>query len=153
MITLGQDSAISSARAYIQKTNTIQLSISCENAIPATEHIISNAFPSALFNWNEDMPSVAVRQEDWIDIAMPKSILTRYGFDDGSDYEKDVAAFKAWLADMAAAGTPVQVCYKLATPATIQLLHEEILALDGVNTLYGDGTLKSKAIGMIYFAD
>ena len=138
MIALGQDSAISSNRHFVQKSNTVQISVVCQNAIPATEYIISNAFPSARFNWNEDIASVAVMFENRIDIATPKSILTRYGFDDGSDYTKDVTAFKAWLADMTAAGTPVQVCYKLATPTTIQLTPVQIAALAGTNTLYTD---------------
>lgn len=138
MITPGQDSTISSNRPFVQKSNTVQISVACQNAIPATEYIISNVFPSALFNWNEDFVSVAVMSEDRIDIAMPKSTLTRYGFDDGSDYSKDVTAFKAWLTDMAAAGTPVQVCYKLATPVTIQLTPHEIYAISGSNNIWCD---------------
>lgn len=49
--------------------------------------------------------------------------------------------YNSWLAAQSAAGTPVQVCYKLSTPTTIQLTAHEIAALRGVNTLYGDGTL------------
>ena len=138
MITLGQDSSISTSRAYVQKTNTVQINVVCQNAIPHTEHIISSAFPSALYNWNEDVMAVAVMNEDRIDIAMPKTILSQYGFDDGSDYTKDITAFKAWLADMTAAGTPVQVCYKLATPIAITLDPEKVVALSGVNNLYSD---------------
>ena len=46
---------------------------------------------------------------------------------------------QAYLAALYAAGTPVQFAWKLATPITIQLDPTEILALPGVNTLYGDG--------------
>ena len=50
----------------------------------------------------------------------------------------EVAAFKAFLAQQYAAGTPVQVCYQLAKPITIQLTPTEVLALSGQNTLYSD---------------
>lgn len=46
--------------------------------------------------------------------------------------------FKAYLAAQKTAGTPVQVCYKLATPTTIQLTPQQVLGLKGVNTLYSD---------------
>ena len=49
--------------------------------------------------------------------------------------------FKAYLAAQKAAGTPVQIVYKLATPVEIQLEPHEINALQGVNTLYGDGEI------------
>lgn len=48
----------------------------------------------------------------------------------------DTDGFKSYLAAQKAAGTPVQVCYKLATPTTIQLTPQEILALKGSNTVY-----------------
>ena len=67
-------------------------------------------------------------------------------FDNGhlifsSPTHADADAFKSYLAAQHAAGTPVQVCYKLATPTTIQLTPQDILALQGVNTLYGDGSI------------
>lgn len=49
--------------------------------------------------------------------------------------------FKSYLSAQAAAGTPVQIAYKLATPTTIQLTPQEIRQLQGVNTLYGDGSI------------
>lgn len=49
--------------------------------------------------------------------------------------------YKAYLAAQYAAGTPVQIAYKLATPTTIQLTPQEIKQLQGVNTLYGDGSI------------
>lgn len=49
--------------------------------------------------------------------------------------------WKAYLAAQYAAGTPVQIAYKLATPTTIQLTSQEIKQLQGVNTLYGDGSI------------
>lgn len=48
----------------------------------------------------------------------------------------DVDSFRA---DIVANG--MTVVYELATPQTIQLTPQEIAALEGLNTLYGDGTL------------
>lgn len=52
-------------------------------------------------------------------------------------------AFKAFLAAQHAAGTPVQIAYKLATPIEIQLTPHIISAADPeqTNTLYGDGSI------------
>lgn len=47
-----------------------------------------------------------------------------------------VDEWKAWLSEH-----PVQIAYKLATPTTIQLTPQEIKQLQGVNTLYGDGSI------------
>ena len=47
-----------------------------------------------------------------------------------------VDEWKAWLSEH-----PVQIVYKLATPTTIQLTPQEIKQLQGVNTLYGDGSI------------
>lgn len=49
-----------------------------------------------------------------------------------------VDAFKAFLAEQYGAGTPVQVCYKLATPVTVRLTPRQVLALSGENVLYSD---------------
>ena len=57
------------------------------------------------------------------------------------DAYSTVDDYKAYLAAQYAAGTPVQVCYKLATPTTIQFTPQEIKQLQGVNTLYGDGSI------------
>ena len=48
------------------------------------------------------------------------------------------AGFKAFIAAQYASGTPVQVCYKLATPQIIQLTPQEIKAIKGINTLYSN---------------
>ena len=47
---------------------------------------------------------------------------------------------KQWLATQAAAGTPVTICYKLATPEPFQATGSQpIPALAGENTVYTDG--------------
>ena len=50
----------------------------------------------------------------------------------------------AWLSAQDAAGTPVQITYKLATPIEIQLTPHIISAVDPeqTNTLYGDGSIE-----------
>ena len=48
------------------------------------------------------------------------------------------AGFKSYLAEQYAAGTPLQICYKLAEPITIQLTPQNILALQGLNTIWSD---------------
>lgn len=52
----------------------------------------------------------------------------------------NVDTFRAYLAAQYAAGTPVQIAYKLATPVPFTATGSaEIKALDGVNTLLTDG--------------
>lgn len=46
-------------------------------------------------------------------------------------------AFKSYLAAQYAAGTPVQVCYRLAEPVVVQLNLPAVYPLDGTNVLYG----------------
>lgn len=46
--------------------------------------------------------------------------------------------FKAYLAAQYAAGTPVQIAYKLAEPYTVQLTPQQITALQGVNYIWSD---------------
>jgi len=48
------------------------------------------------------------------------------------------ATFKEWLAEQAAANTPVQVCWKLTEPAVYTVDAGTIAALSGVNTLFHD---------------
>lgn len=51
----------------------------------------------------------------------------------------NVNDFASYITAQYAAGTPVQICYKLATPTTIQLTPQEMIeALDGLNTVYTD---------------
>ena len=54
-------------------------------------------------------------------------------------------AFADYFAAQYAAGTPVQIAYKLATPATIQLPPATVTALKGVNTLHTDADSVSVA--------
>lgn len=49
-----------------------------------------------------------------------------------------VEEFKMYLAEQYAAGTPVQLCYEMETPVTVQLTPREVLALSGENVLFSD---------------
>ena len=49
-----------------------------------------------------------------------------------------VDEWKAHLAGLKAAGTPVQVAYKLATPYTIQLTPQQLTALNGTNNVWSN---------------
>lgn len=51
----------------------------------------------------------------------------------------DLSSAQAYIAAQHAAGTPVQVVYKLKTPIEIQLSTSYINTLSGTNTIYGDG--------------
>lgn len=48
------------------------------------------------------------------------------------------ASFKAWLAEQAAANTPVQVCWRLAEPVVYQLTPVQIMTLAGYNVIWAD---------------
>ena len=50
-----------------------------------------------------------------------------------------LALFKTWLGEQATAGTPLQFCYKLATPQTYQLTPTEVRTILSVNNLWSDG--------------
>ena len=71
-------------------------------------------------------------------LGFPRAELTDYGFVAGNT-ETYVTAFKAYLAAQSAAGTPVTIAYKLATPTAFQATGgQSILALPGTNTIYTD---------------
>lgn len=53
------------------------------------------------------------------------------------DAYSTVDDYKAYLAAQYAAGTPVQVCYRLAEPVVVQLNLPAVYPLDGTNVLYG----------------
>ena len=71
---------------------------------------------------------------------------TRYFFvsvynellDNTESNEKAVESWKAYLATQYAAGTPVQIAYKLEEPIPFQIEGEQILALKGINNILTD---------------
>lgn len=52
--------------------------------------------------------------------------------------EAGLDSFKTWLASQASAGTPVQITYKLTSPAVYQLTPTEITTLLGENNIWAD---------------
>lgn len=52
-----------------------------------------------------------------------------------------VEEFTEWLTNQKTAGTPVQIVYNLPTPVSIQFTPPQIAAMQGVNTLYGNGKI------------
>lgn len=61
----------------------------------------------------------------------------------GIAFDGTIDEANAWLVAQNAAGTPVQFAYKLATPIELQLTGAGVIeALEGVNTIYGDGDLE-----------
>jgi phage-related protein len=52
-----------------------------------------------------------------------------------------LANFKTWLDEQQTNGTPLQVCYMLATPQTYQLTPQQIDLLLGTNHLWSDGEI------------
>lgn len=70
--------------------------------------------------------------------GFPRAQLREYGFVDGNT-ETYITALKAYLTAQYAAGTPVTIAYKLATPTQFQATGSApIPALPGVNTVYSD---------------
>lgn len=70
--------------------------------------------------------------------GFPRAQLREYGFVDGNT-ETYLTAFNAYLTAQYAAGTPVTIAYKLATPTQFQATgNAPIPALPGVNTVYSD---------------
>ena len=78
--------------------------------------------------------NISTAKDYWI-FTVPNQILT--------NTESSAAAVDSWksyLAAQAAAGTPVQVGYKLATPEPFQATGNQALpAVAGLNTVYTDG--------------
>ena len=57
---------------------------------------------------------------------------------DGSDTVQD---WKDYINAQITAGTPIQICYELATPSTYQLTPQEVTTLAGINNVFSsDGT-------------
>ena len=49
-----------------------------------------------------------------------------------------ISDYDAYIDAQSAAGTPVQICYKLKTPTTIQLTPAQLTALQGMNNIFCD---------------
>ena len=58
-------------------------------------------------------------------------------YDNGSTLQ-DNNAFMSWLDAQNTAGTPVEICYRLATPTTYQITPQQIATLFGDNAIWAD---------------
>ena len=105
----------------LEKTNDYITSIKCSTFRTADTYMYlpGNVGISGYYDSKNDYPG-----ENWIYINNGVSTST--------------SELKEWLAAQSTAGTPVQVCYKLATPTTIQLTPQEIKAIKGINSLYSN---------------
>ena len=105
----------------LEKTNDYITSIKCSTFRTFSTHssLPGNVGISGFYDSNNNYPG-----ENWIYI--------------NNGVSTTVAELKEWLSAQYTAGTPVQVCYKLATPQIIQLTPQEIKAIKGINTLYSN---------------
>ena len=105
----------------LEKTNDYITSIKCSTFRTANSHMYlpNNVGISGFYDIRSSYPGV-----NWIYI--------------NNGVSTTVAELKEWLSAQSTAGTPVQVCYKLATPQIIQLTPQEIKAIKGINTLYSN---------------
>lgn len=91
---------------------------------------ICNQFKNVSGAWDRDIP--------WA-YSDYTTVPNKYFCVQTSEFP-DVDSWKSYLAAQYAAGTPVQVCYKLDTPQPIQATGgQPIPALAGTNTIYTDG--------------
>ena len=92
------------------------------------------------FTYSEDFSGNCI-------MAWPNGVVY-VGAELTTQYENDVERWKSYLASQVSAKTPVQICYPISDPFTIQLTPTGILALSGTNTIYtdtGDITVSGRA--------
>ena len=111
-------------------------------------YVLWNLFPDVVnYGWDDTADAYCSHYIVRSVVNVITNAIAGFGiYDSGnlifsSPTHADADAFKSYLAAQYAAGTPVQVCYKLATPTTIQLTPQEIKQMQGMNTLYGDGSI------------
>ena len=106
----------------------------------------ANGFQTSICNQFKNLDTAWIRGIPWTYSDYP-TLPNKYFCVQTSKFP-DVDSWKSYLAAQYAAGTPVQVCYKLDTPQPIQLTPQEVLALAGENTIYtntGDVTVSGRA--------
>lgn len=119
---------------------TNYLSMQLDNDFPATSLSIDTAKKEHLQTHFavENPYSVATNNIMWA-LKNPMSVNGEIRVR-ATPYTNSVDSWKSYLAAQYAAGTPVQVAYKLATPVPFTATGSaEIKALEGVNTLLSDG--------------
>lgn len=107
------------------------------------DFLYMNGLQSAFEQWPKDLvcshyktPIVETKTNPFVTIVSTGTYIDQLRFYHTGYTSAD--AWKAYLAAQYAAGTPVQIAYRLAAPATIQLIPQQILALEGLNTVWTD---------------
>lgn len=107
----------------------------------------ANGFQTSICNQFKNLDTTWSRGIPWTYSDYP-TLPNKYFCVQTSKFP-DVDSWKSYLAAQYAAGTPVQVCYKLDTPQPIQATGgQTIPALSGTNTIYtdtGDTTVSGRA--------
>lgn len=107
----------------------------------------ANGFQTSICNQFKNLDTAWSRGIPWTYSDYP-TLPNKYFCVQTSKFP-DVDSWKSYLAAQYAAGTPVQVCYKLDTPQPIQATGgQTIPALSGTNTIYtdtGDTTVSGRA--------
>lgn len=115
---------------YTASSDTIRcFAISITTSAKGIENIISNKFKYVAYVYSS---SIA-----W-GCCGNNNATAKYFSVPASEIQ-DVPSWQSYLAAQYAAGTPVTIAYKLATPEPFEITPHPILALPGANTLYTDG--------------
>lgn len=118
----------------IQQFNLIIIDPQTDAKLPC----MCNILPQTVDVISGNMLGIYHHSKSTFVFGFPRAPLREYGFIDG-DVETYITAFKAFLAAQYAAGTPVTIAYKLATPTAFQATgNASIPALPGTNTIYTD---------------
>lgn len=128
IVTHGIKALDYSATLYdlIEYDNSIRITVSCdvnfakENSEAICTHLTRN------YNTN-DYPHFYMTKFGAI-IFLPKTALISY----------DEDGVRAYIKQQSESGSPMQFCYALQTPYSIQLTPQKIAAISGVNTIYTD---------------
>lgn len=124
----------------VDASDTIQqFNIDSDSFLAQPDHTcFCNVLPDNRNTIAGSIIGVWVYSDILIILGFPRSELMDYGFVAGNT-ETYVKAFKAYLAAQYAAGTPVTIAYKLATPTAFQATGgQTIPALPGTNTIFAD---------------
>lgn len=106
------------------------------NAAYVNDAISSHMINSKGYSWGGGTEGIGFSGTDnskYVIFSINDKILQ-----DTSTNEKAIESWKAYLAEQYAAGTPVQIAYKLADPIPFQIEGEQILALKGINNILTD---------------
>ena len=112
--------------------NTSKFTLNSLDSVGGNLISVSDRFRNVQSAWALD--------ESWIFADSNNTAFSTKYFNLPKSNVPDLDSWKSYLAAQAAAGTPVQVAYKLATPEPFQATGNQALpAVAGLNTVYTDG--------------